>query len=621
MRSSSISGGTRAVLLLALLGAFGCKVTADDIEEWKGTVKGPGKIVAVLLSDNYDLDLRTRAAVALVEMPPRTQPEQLDPVAELQRAITRLDPETRTQIIEKMVPDLERLMRGGESAPTAERLGPPTEQVRAKDAAFLLIQHAQGPTRDRLVRAVVGWYVEDFAGRNLAGNYSAEQIVRALGAPAAEQLVGALTSETAPPALVKITELIAALGSAETKNAAGARLVEIEQHMESDEFLNYLRERVRDQLRAQEGERVADLGVFYQNQDNKLVVRLVPPTSPAAQHLQPGDVLVAIGSDAITDPMVAVTRLAGPENSTVTVSYKRGEAAPVAVTITRQINQTRVDAVATHNREEFINQGALPAMKHLNSVPAVSDRLLAIAQTNATDEAAIPRREFALDAMVGGARQEHLNPLLDLALGAEVPNGVRDRAFDRVGDLRAESAIPRMWPLVENGSYENEGQRIRWRAGEMVLAIGGPAIVDQFLERLPDDEGVKYEPEELEGYATRLSQMSPAPTERVRRLLGSSDWWERVIALRYFERKGVASDEAAVQRLESDTAAVAGDGWARQEPAQVDVGDVATDALRGLRERLQGDSNGQANGQEPGAPNGGPSGSPSGNMAAGGSGG
>jgi hypothetical protein len=614
MRFSSISGGTRAVLLLALLGTFGCKVTTEDIEEWKGTIKGPGKIVAVLLSDNYDLELRTRAAVALVEMAPRTQPEQLDPVAELQRAITRLDAETRTQIIDQMVPDLERLMRGGEAAPSNERLGPPAEQVRAKDAAFLLIQHAQGPTRERLMRAVVGWYVEDFAGRNLAGNYSAEQIVRALGAPAAEQLVGALTSETAPPALVKVSELVSALGSPETKTAAGARLVEIEQHMESEEFLNYLRERVKDQLRAQERDRVADLGVFYQNQDNKLVVRLVPPTSPAAAHLQPGDILVAIGSDQITDPMVAVTRLAGAENSEVTVSYKRGEAAPVAVTIRRQINQTRVDAVATHNREEFINQGALPAMKHLNSVPAVGDRLLAIAQTNSADEAVVQRRQFALDAMVGGARQEHLNPLLDLALGAEIPNGVRDRAFDRVGDLRAESAIPRMWPLVENASYENDGQRIRWRAGEMVLAIGGPAIVDQFLTHLPDDDGVKYEPEELEGYATRLSQMSPAPTERIRRLLSSEKWWERVIALRYLERKGEAPDEAAIRRLEGDTAAVAGDAWARQEPAQADVGDVATDALRGFRERVSGDSN-QPNPQGEQRPEGGER--PNGGMASG----
>ena len=59
----------RSVLaMLALSALLGCKVNSDDLEYWRRTVKGPRKIVAVLLSDHYDIELRTRAATALVEM-------------------------------------------------------------------------------------------------------------------------------------------------------------------------------------------------------------------------------------------------------------------------------------------------------------------------------------------------------------------------------------------------------------------------------------------------------------------------------------------------------------------------------------------------------------------------
>ena len=86
-------------------------------------------------------------------------------------------------------------------------------------------------------------------------------------------------------------------------------------------------------------------------------------------------------------------------------------------------------------------------------------------------------------------------------------------AFDRVGDIRSPEAIPQMWPLVQDGSDAN--QRVRWRAAEMILAIGGREVVREFFERLPVAEAIKYEPEELEGYATRMSQMTPPPTELV----------------------------------------------------------------------------------------------------------
>lgn len=488
------------LLVVTLAGSLGCKVTGDDIEYWKGTVKGPGKIVAVILSDAYPLELRTQGALALVEM----ERSDVDGVAELQRAVQQLDPETRQQIIDGMSEGLEQLMRGGDTAQADPNIGPPAAQIRAKDAAYLLITHAQGPTRERLVAAVVGWYVADFNGRSLAGNYSAEQIIRSLGAQAAGMLVDGMNAQMPQPALVKLAELIAQLGNDETKQRAAARLVEIEQHMEGDEFLDWLKGKVVE-----------------------------------AMHDQNPDA---------------------------------------------QIDQNRVNAIATLNRESFITQGALPAMKHLASEGVVAERLIAIAMNPDTSEAMVARRQTALQALEGNAKEEHLDRLLELALSNEVPVAVRDYAFDRVGDIRSARAIPRMWPLVEAG--DDDAQRIRWRAGEMVLAIGGPNVVAEFFTKLPSGADVKYEPEELEGYATRMAQMNPAPTNLVRGQLSSPNWYNRVIALRYFERKGTEDDIRAMQRLSRDTAAVKGERWEGMRLA--DVGDVADQAIEGLRTRLSG---------------------------------
>ena len=490
----------RTLLTWCLLGlSLGCRVTAEDIEYWKGTVKGPGKIVAVMLSDNYPMDLRTRAALALIEM----ERQDVEGVPELQRTVQRLDAETRRQLIDGMTPGLEALMRGADSAQApAEGEPPPPQQVRAKDAAYLLITHAQGQTRQRLIAAVVGWYVVDFNGRSLAGNYSAEQVVRSLGTQAASMLVDALNPRMPQPALVKLAQIIQEVGDDDGKQRAGQRLVEIELEMEADPFLDWLKGIVRTSLQAQ------------------------TPDQP--------------------------------------------------------VDEARVASIAAINRENFINDGALPAMKNLAAQPVVADRLLAIAALAQSDRAIVERRKRALQALEGNATMEHLRPLLALALGSETPTPVRDNAFDRLGDIRSPQAIPEMWPLVQSA----DNQRLRWRAGEMVLHIGGPSVVAEFFTKLPTGDEIEYEPEELEGYATRMSQMSPPPTNLVRVQLESNDWWDRVIALRYFERKGVEGDIRAMRRLVRDNTAVRGSHWENFEITT--VGKLAESAIAGLQERLAG---------------------------------
>ncbi|MEY4509347.1 MAG: hypothetical protein RLZZ450_1469 [Pseudomonadota bacterium] len=475
-----------AVSALSLaLGA--CKVGSDDIEYWKGTVKGPGKIIAVMLADKYPMELRTQAALALVDM----ERTDRDGTSELQQALQRLDDQERAELISGMVPGLETLMK--QSDPNVTGAASP-RQTRAKDAAFLLVTNAPADVKTKLTDDVIAWYMEDFNGRSLAGNYSAEQVVRALGPAAAKELQKGLKARMPAAALVKMAQLIGQVADANAKKEAGAKLVAIADEMEGKDFLAWVKQSVKDQA----------------------------------------------------------------ERTSVKLDAKK------------------LEQVAEGNRENFINDGAVPAMKFLADAPVVKKRLLQIASTPTPGDKEATRRVRALQALEGKVDQADLHQVLPLALDKGNPTAVRDYAFDRIGDIRSPEALPALWPLVSS----NDDARLRWRAGELVLAIGGAVVVPDFFARLPS--GGDYPVEELEGYASRLGQITPSPVDTVRAQLGSANWYARVIALKFYERKGSLDDVKRIEALAGDKAGVKGPRWGKTKT----VGDVASEAATAAKQRL-----------------------------------
>ena len=487
-RAGNLALGVGLLLGFAAFGGA-CRVEQADVDTWKGTVKGPGKMVAVLLADKYELPLRSYAALSLVDMERR----DVDGVSELVSALQGLDASTRDQIVDGLVPGLLKLLDKKEPS-DANTQGPPPRQIRAKDAAVTLIQSASPSpdSRKALTEGVMRWYVADFDGRSLAGNYSAEQVVRLLGASAATTLVDALSAELPQQALIKLAELIGQLGDAATKQRAADKLIAIEAEMQGEPFLAWLRKQITEQL----------------------------------------------GKDAA--------------------------------------DAARVDKAARLNRDRFIDDGVIPAMKFLADQPAVTARLLAIAGNK--DPALVDRRTRALQALEGKVREEHLAALMALALDPASPPPVQDYAFDRVADTRSPKVIPQLWQLVQDGG----NQRRRWRAGELVLTLGGDSVLAEFFSKLPAEPSAGYEPEELEGYALRMGQMAPLPTAVASSQLSSPDWWDRVIALHFFERKGGEQDAVALSKLLDDAAVPAGKRW----PPGSTVGKVAKQAVDGLRQRL-----------------------------------
>jgi hypothetical protein len=490
-----------ALLTAAVLGvigalAAGCAVTHEDIDTWMGTVRGPGKIVAVLMAPKYSDELRVHAGLALVRM----ERQDVEGITELQTALRRLDEETQHRIVDGMTPGLLAMMAGeGQPAAATEDGPPPPLQVRAKDAAFLVLQYASPPRQLELTDGVVGWFVVDFNGRSLAGSFSAEQVVRQLGAPAATRLVDAMSARIPQGALMKIAELVASLGDAPTKARAAERLVAIEREIESPEFEAWLTQRVNTQLAASGGGTV--------------------------------------------DP-------------------------------------ARVAAAVALNREAFITQGAVPAMHHLATEPTISNRLLEMAQTASTTPAAEDRRVVALQAMEGHVRPDQVQALLQLAITPTTPTRVRDYAFDRIADARSREAIPALWPMAT--SADNAQWRQRWRVGSLILTLGGPEIVPEWFNRLPAVPGVEYAREELHGYAERLAAMHPEPRAIVTQQLGSTDWFDRAIALYFYERNGTEADLPRVQALAGDATPTAGEHWEEYDT----IGKIAQDVVNAIRERM-----------------------------------
>ena len=106
---------TKIIVLCWVVGVMpgvmlaGCQVDSDDVQQWKGTVKGPTRLVAVIGSDRYAPELRTEAALAIVEM----DRNDVDALAILKGALDDLrgeDALATEAIVSGMIPRLEALL-------------------------------------------------------------------------------------------------------------------------------------------------------------------------------------------------------------------------------------------------------------------------------------------------------------------------------------------------------------------------------------------------------------------------------------------------------------------------------------------------------------------------------
>ncbi len=179
MQPRGVSGLVPSVgFVLALLAlAPGCnKVTVEQIETWKGTEKGPSKLLAALANDGVEPGLRAAAAKALGEI------GKGDEVAS---TIAALAPGARAPLVTALL----ALHVAGLDDPDAGKA------AEARDGLFSIRDFATEAERQQIDKHLLGALTKQLtATGKLAGSHSLEKIVGALGAAAAPTLAELLKS-------------------------------------------------------------------------------------------------------------------------------------------------------------------------------------------------------------------------------------------------------------------------------------------------------------------------------------------------------------------------------------------------------------------------------------------
>jgi hypothetical protein len=189
------------------LGAAGCEgVSAENIQRWKTTQKGPRKIADALRDSAVPPPLRAEAAAALVDIGNADESEQI---------IAKLPSAERWEIIKSLVPLY------------AERMKDPElpRSRAARDALFGLREYAPPEERRQIDAQLIPAIDKDVReGRLSGGRHSLEKMVVAIGPPVAPTLLAALEDPRVPFAAP--AELLGKVADEPTRDRAAAALVQ-----------------------------------------------------------------------------------------------------------------------------------------------------------------------------------------------------------------------------------------------------------------------------------------------------------------------------------------------------------------------------------------------------------
>jgi hypothetical protein len=229
-------------------------VAEEDLARWETTLGGPKRLSAVVLFDKYPIDLRVKAAMSLVNMKPRKgrhvgidrlvkgtlvcDPEYLregEPCTKQE-----LDPAQRQEIIDRMVPLLIEGLKLAPPKPTQGGQAPPDPSIKFKDAAYLMLTYDKTQVitnpelRNELEEALTEWAMADFERRlnDRSQAFGMEQLLRHIGPSSVKELPSKMVKNSR--SLGQMADLVAKIGSKETKEKASKQLVKIAEHVGSE---------------------------------------------------------------------------------------------------------------------------------------------------------------------------------------------------------------------------------------------------------------------------------------------------------------------------------------------------------------------------------------------------
>ncbi len=198
-------------------------------------------------------------------------------------------------------------------------------------------------------------------------------------------------------------------------------------------------------------------------------------------------------------------------------------------------------------RERRFNDELFPSMKKLGAERIIIDFLLAFAADPKKPE---DRRKLALAALEGRADKAVASDgdkLFAIAKEDSTPDGVRDLAFTRLGELPKDQVLAKIYTLFETPKW-----KVRWVAASMVLKMIDSKDLPTFLSRLPQSAKTKQGMTEGLSYGELIGKMDakdgPKPKELMVQTLNSKSFGAKMTAIGFFYR-GAKADEALLAPL------------------------------------------------------------------------
>ncbi|MEI8258014.1 MAG: hypothetical protein WCJ30_20245, partial [Deltaproteobacteria bacterium] len=436
----SVVRATAVALLAAFLVA--CGVTDADIDHCKHTPRGPGQIQAVLVGTRYPRRLRVHAARALIEL---HHPSAIG-LDMLVAAFTAMAQADRQEVLHGLLHELLPLLRHQTLRADPQHIaasGPGEQQIRAKDAGYLLLRFVGTADRQDLANSLLDWILADMNTRALAGQYTAEQIVNAIGSSAVDRLIQAYSSnEDAIRVAASISTLVNSVATEAGKDAAAARLVTVTREVSSPAMNARLR---------------------------TTAAALLARGTDMSQHLSDSSMSgtdIAHGGGERVIELIRYLRVI--EHSSMSGTFiAHGGGEPVVELL----------------RDHYLAKCLYAALRSL-ARPVGTQYLISVA---ADPTVLLDRRRLALAAVTGQVHATNAAALLPIALAVtDTDIELRGLAVDRLGEARDPGSLTQLWTLFDttNGGEDASEYLLRWKTGEAILKIAGPTAIATFMEHL-----------------------------------------------------------------------------------------------------------------------------------------
>jgi HEAT repeat protein len=189
-------------------------------------------------------------------------------------------------------------------------------------------------------------------------------------------------------------------------------------------------------------------------------------------------------------------------------------------------------------------------MKKVGGKPAVAF-LLAFAQDKTQDE---KRRAASLAALQGNldkSNPAHAAAILAVAGASDTPDGVRDVALQRIGELPRPMVIEKLYDLFKDPNW-----KVRWVAAELVLKMSETPQLPEFFDKLAGADNMAITEPLKYGQLIANMKGTPKPVEVVEKYsAGGNPVQVRLAALGYYYNVGTAADLPKVTGYTSDKTA------------------------------------------------------------------